>query len=130
LQWVIPQQSSDPNVAYRPPRFYWLENAARTDRAGDFVTATIPGGDVQYLARNVRRYSILNDSRLLVADNQAFRGLHNRLILIDMQKQAANYFIDAAFNFQFISSTELLADIVTGPDNFDVVRVPIPPAAP
>ncbi len=106
----------------------YLENAAQSGGIGDLTWAPLDGAS-QRLARNVYQYDELSDDRLLIAGNHAFRGIQNRIAIIDKDRTEVRWVVDSASQYGFIpGSSDLLVDIVTGPDTTDLVRVPIPPA--
>jgi hypothetical protein len=108
-------------------RMRWLENAARTNGSGDFISAPIGGAPLR-LSRNTREYEELADGRVLADADHAFRGTQNRVVVIDEQKRVSYWVAAAAADFTHIPGTnDLLIDVVSGPEGFDVVRVPIPP---
>lgn len=77
----------------------------------------------------MRRYNELADGRLLVHDNRAFRGVHNRIIVVDEDRQTARWVADAAGDWVNLpGGREILVFAITGPETYDIVRVPIPAA--
>jgi hypothetical protein len=108
-------------------KVHWLENAAKSAPIGDLHAAT-EGGRPRKLALNVAKYDVLPDGRVLAADDQAYRGDWNRIIVIDEAAGSAQSVAAAGTFYTMIpGSTDILVDVVTGPDDFNIVRVPIPP---
>jgi hypothetical protein len=106
-------------------RLHWLEDAAKTNPIGDLHSAIV-GGPLRKLALNVLEYDILPDERVIAADQQPFRGDFNRVIIIDEAAGRARYLADRASGYTLIpGSTDVLVDVYTGPDTFDIIRVPI-----
>lgn len=112
-------------------RLRWLEHAANLVGSGDLLSAEIPGGAPQRLARNVISYSELRDRRILAVSNYAFWGTQNRIIAIDEDRHESRWVADSASAFQYIpGSNDLLVYVTLSTGVFDVVRVPIPPKLP
>jgi hypothetical protein len=107
-------------------RVRFLENAARSGGIGDLNAADI-GGPVERLARNVYQYDEIEEGRVLAAANHSFRGIQNRIVILDERRRHAQWVVDQASRYSFIpGSSDLLVDIVTGASSSDMVRVPLP----
>lgn len=109
-------------------RVYWLEHAAKNTGVGDLMSAVVPGGEPLKLARNVRQYDPLPDGRVIAASNRAFRGTHNRVIVIDEERREARWVADMASEYTFIPGTraEVILDVTSGATGYDIVRAPMP----
>lgn len=115
------------SVTGGPPRLRWLEGAATSDGVGELRSAPLAGDEPPLrLALNVRLYDEIAPGRLLVISNAAFRGVQNRLIVIDEAARAARWVADGARDFLYIPGTrDMLVRVVTGPGS-DIRRLPIP----
>jgi hypothetical protein len=124
--WQFMRRGVD--VRFSPSgKLHWLEDAAKSIPIGDLHSAVV-GGAPTKLALNVRDYDVLADQRIIAADQQPFRGAFNRVILIDEAAGQARYVADHASGYNLIpGTTDVLVDLYTGPDTFDIVRVPLPP---
>ncbi|HEY7957327.1 MAG TPA: hypothetical protein VII38_18600, partial [Polyangia bacterium] len=106
----------------------WLEHAAQESGVGELLSATVPNGAPLHLALNVRQYDELSDGRVLACDDRAFRGIQNRVVVIDEQARTARWVASQAAEYVHIpGSSDLLIDVVSGPSTYDIVRVPVPP---
>jgi hypothetical protein len=127
--WRFMDRGRAASLSFDKTKIRFLEDAAQPGGIGQLSMAPI-GGDIKRLAINVYQYDELDDGRVLAAANHAFRGTQNRIIVIDEKAGQAQWVVDQASTYDFIpDSTDILADIVTGASSYDLVRVPLPPAA-
>lgn len=108
----------------------WIERAAQLSGSGDLLSAPASGEAAPLvLAHNVRTYSELSDGRILAVANYAFRGVQNRIIVIDEAQRVAQVVAEGADSFGFLpDTTDILVTRLLGTDTFDLLRVPLPPA--
>jgi hypothetical protein len=108
-------------------RLHFLENAATLSVYGDLTTATSPHAPVRTLSLNVHAYDELNDGRLLAIENAIQPGVWNRLVVIDEVAGERRWVVPSAAEFILLpGKTELIVDVVTGPNGYDILRVPAP----
>lgn len=108
-------------------RVFWIEHAALPSGAGDLLTATVPGGTPLRLLRNVRKYTELDDGRLLATANVAFRGVHNRVVLVDTERREQRWVAEAATDFARIPGTnDIILELVASPESTDIYRATLP----
>lgn len=125
--WRFMNRGRRPTWSGDYSRVRWLENSARSDGSGDFMSATIPGGDPLLLARNVRQFSEPYLGKVLAISNAAGKGAYNRLIVISEADRVAHWLVDSARQYTRVPGTnEVLVQIVNGQIGYDIVRVPIP----
>lgn len=125
--WRFMNRGRRPGWSSDYRRVRWLENAARSDGSGDFMSAAIPGGEPLLLARNVRQYSEPVPGKVLAISNAAGKGAYNRLIVISETDRVAHWMVDSARQYTRIPGTsEVLVQIVNGQIGYDICRVPIP----
>ncbi len=125
--WKFMERGRSARFASDLSRVYWIEHAALPSGAGELLMATVPGGKPLRLGQNVRKYSELEDGRLLANANVAFRGVHNRVVVIDPDRREQRWIAEAATDYQLIPGThDLILDIIAGPDAIDVYRATIP----
>jgi hypothetical protein len=109
-------------------RLRWIERAAQASGVGDLYSARLDGAEPLRLARNVRRYNEIGDGRLLVLDNRAYRGAHNRLVLVDEERREVRWVAAAAGDWSMLpGGEEILVNVMTTDENFDIYRVRLPP---
>jgi hypothetical protein len=108
-------------------RLRWLEAAARSDNTGELTSLDLTSRVALTLARNVRSFAETPDGRVLAIANAAQRGPHNRLVVVDEQRQAARWVAPSARDFVRIPGTDdVLLKAISG-QFIDVYRVPVPP---
>lgn len=108
-------------------RLRWLEAAARSDNTGDLTSIDLGTRATLTLGRNVRSFVEIADGRVLAIANAAQRGTHNRLVVIDEERQQARWVAPSARDFVRIPGSEdLLLKAISG-QFIDVHRVPVPP---
>jgi hypothetical protein len=134
--WKFMNRGINLHIASDQKSLYWLESAAEPSGAGELTMVTLPGplmpgGKPRPLARNVRDFGIM-DSRIVCNENYSFPGTFNRIILINLEKNKAQWLADSANHWTiFHHGTEAIVDVVTGATSgHDVVRVPVPPPLP
>ena len=116
-------------------RLFWLDRAATLFGAGDLMTAPIDGdhhvGAAMRLLSNCLSYAQLGQNRLLVWDKAAFHGIQERLIVVDLDTMSAKWVATAADGYQSIKpwdpKSDLLVNVITGPQRYDIVRMSVPP---
>lgn len=122
------ERGRSPSFSRDGAKIRWLEHAALASGAGDLLVATVPGGAPLRLARNAAQFEELADGRVLALTNRAFVGTQNRLIVIEEEAQQARWVADATRSYMHIpESSDLIVNIITGPETHDLLRVPIPP---
>ncbi|MCS6914198.1 MAG: hypothetical protein RMK29_04570 [Myxococcales bacterium] len=127
--WRFMERGRQVSFSRDGTRLRWLEHAATLSGAGDLLSAELPEGVPLRLSRNVRQFVELTDGRLLCVAHHAFRGVHNRIVVIDEKARTARWVADHASGFLLIpGSNDLLAMLVKDNRGFDLVRLPIPPA--
>jgi hypothetical protein len=128
-EWQFMERGIGARFSRDGTQLYWLEHAAQLLPVGELMSAPI-GGPATLLAHNVREFTELADGRLLVAGNQAFGGVQNRVVVIDPVIGQATWVAAASWWYNHIpGSTDILVDVVgnyEAPDH-DVYRVPVPP---
>ena len=123
------ERGGDPTFSADGKRLRWLDHTALPSGVGDLLSAPLTAlGAPLLLARNVRQYNDLGDGRVLVADNQPFVGVQNRVIIVDEITRQASWVAAGGRRYRGIpGSTDLLVDVVTGVVGYDIIRVPLPP---
>jgi hypothetical protein len=108
-------------------RIHWLEHTAREYSVGDLLSAPVTQGDSRPLALNVADFRELSDGRLLAADDQAFLGPQNRVVVIDEAAGVARWVADRAVSFTGIpGTTDLAIQLIRDDGDFELVQLPLP----
>jgi hypothetical protein len=125
--WKFMERGHVTNFSRDQSKIRWLEHAAQEGGVGDLYSAAI-NGTPRRLQRNVSDYNELGDGRVLCSSDSAFRGVQNRVVVVDEKAGTAQWVVDQASRYQQIPGTnDLLVDIVTGASTSDLMRVSIPP---
>ncbi len=104
--WQFMQRGISPSVSIDGTRLRWLEDAARFAPVGDLDSALIDTHEVLHVARNVRQYEELSPGRLLVADDQPYVAVQNRILVVDEQARTARHYADAADQFHVLRGAD------------------------
>jgi hypothetical protein len=126
--WKFMNRGLDAGLSSDGKRVRFLENAATPNGAGELLAKPVGSTETLHLAQNTRQWEELGDGRILADADHAFRGVQNRIVVIDEKTRTARWVASAAADYMHIPGTsDLLIDVVTGPTGYDIVRVPIPP---
>ncbi len=124
--WRFMERGLEPAFRKDGRAIRFIEHAADDDSTGELRLAEL-GQSPRSLARNVTRFDELADGRVLAEANHAFLGAQNRLIVIDEASGTARWVADGASGYTLIPGTmDVLAELVTGSPDHDLVRVPVP----
>jgi len=107
----------------------FLDHAATVNGAGQLIQAPLYGRSPPInLARNVTRWDMLPDGRILAASNHAFDGTQNRVVLVDVEHGEARLLAESAVDVQLIPGRNeaLIEKYGTTSGEHLLVRVPIP----
>jgi hypothetical protein len=108
-------------------RLHWLEHAATDGGYGDLRSVPVAGGTPLVLGLNVHEWAELDDGRVLAVENHVQTAIWNRLVIVDEQAQVKRWVVPSATDFFLVpGGSELIADVVTGEQTFDIVRVKVP----
>jgi hypothetical protein len=132
----VMERGSHPAFSRDGRRLRWLEHTADIDGIGELRSVGVsedgvPGDAPLRLALNVVQYEELDDGRVLVADDHATTGPHNRVIVIDEAARTARWVSPAAAGGFIVipGSGDVLVRQPRDDGGEDLVRVPIPPRA-
>lgn len=125
--WRFMQRGRAAGFSGDGARLRWLDHAARLNGSGDLLSAPAHGGAPLRLQRNVTQFEELNDGRVLVASNHAFRGTQNRVVVVNERARTVSWVAAGAAQFLRVpGSADVIVDIVSGASGYDLYRIPIP----
>jgi hypothetical protein len=103
--WQFRERGRSASFSRDATRLRFLEHTARDYPSGDLLSSTIADHAVLRLANNVYDFDELPDGRVVAADQQAFRGAQNRVVVIDEATRTGRVVAESADAFDVLPAS-------------------------